>query len=296
MKSSFKIVFAMIIWGSLGLFVKNIEMPSMEIAFFRAIIATFILLSIGIIKKDLNIRNYSKMNLILLMASGIAMGFNWVLLFQAYKFTSISNATLSYYFAPVFVVMAAPIVLKEKLSIKKILSVLVALGGLVLIINNGAGETLGKGNDFIGIAYGLSAAVLYATVIFLNKRVVGLTGFERTIVQLAASVVVLIPFVIVRNNINFSGSNSLIFMIIVGVVHTALAYILYFSGIKDTEVNTAAMLSYIDPISALLLGALVLGEGITIWQICGGVMILGASFFVELKDLKLKRRKSVVES
>jgi RarD protein len=288
----------MFIWGSLGLFVKNIDMPSMEIAFFRAIIATCILLSIGIIKKNLKIGNYSKSNLILLVASGIAMGFNWVLLFQAYKFTTISNATLSYYFAPVFVVMAAPIVLKEKLSLKKIGSVLVALAGLVLIINHGGTESLGKGNDVIGIVYGLSAAILYATVIFLNKRVIGLTGFERTIVQLAASVLVLLPFVIVRNNISFSGPRSLIFMLILGVVHTALAYILYFSGIKDTAVNSAAMLSYIDPISALMLGALILGENITIWQIIGGIMILGASFFVQMEEGKIgeKSEELIVDS
>lgn len=281
MKSKMKIAIAMIIWGSLGIFVKNIDMPSMEIAFFRAIIASVVLIGVGLFNKELDIKKYSKKNLILLILSGFAMGINWVLLFQAYKFTTIANATLSYYFAPVFVVLAAPIILKEKLSARKVLAVLGALIGLFLILKAQTATNEVSLNKSLGIIYGLSAALLYTTVIFLNKSVKGLSGYDRTIVQLISSGMVLIPFVIVRQNIHFSSTNSLVFVLILGIIHTALAYLLYFGGIKDTPVHSAAVLSYIDPISALVLGALFLGETMSLIQGLGGALILISTFFAQ---------------
>lgn len=279
MKSKLQIALAMITWGSLGLFVKNIDMPSMEIAFFRAIIASLILFSVGLFNKELDIKKYSKQNLILLIGSGIAMGINWVLLFQAYKFTTIANATLSYYLAPIFVVLAAPFILKEKLSLKKILSALGALIGLFIILKIQPASDKISLNNSLGIIYGLAAALLYSTVIFLNKSVKGLSGYDRTIIQLIASGVVLVPFIIVRQSIHFSSTSSLVFALILGIVHTALAYLLYFGGIKDTPVHSAAILSYIDPISALIFGALFLGETMSLIQGMGGALILLSTFF-----------------
>lgn len=281
MNAKIKIALAMIIWGSLGIFVKNIDMPSMEIAFFRAIIASVTLIGVGLFNKELDMKKYSKKNLTLLILSGIAMGFNWVLLFQAYKFTTIANATLSYYFAPVFMVLAAPIILKEKLSKRKVSAILVALLGLFLILNAKPTSNEPSLNTSLGILYGLSAAVLYTTVVFLNKSVKGLSGYDRTIIQLISSAIVLIPFVIVRQSIHFSSTNSLVFVLILGIIHTAFAYSLYFGGIKDTPVHSAAILGYIDPISALLLGALFLGETMNFVQGAGGALILISTFFAQ---------------
>lgn len=288
MNSSFKVIIAMIIWGSLGLFVKNINLPSMETAFLRAVIASSIFIIYNLFTKKANFKQYSKKNLILLIVSGIAMGFNWVLLFQAYKFTTISNATLSYYFAPVFVVLLSPIVLREKLTPRKLLAVIGSMLGLFLILNNQSVVSTIEYNHVIGISYGLAAAALYATVILLNNYIEDLSGFERTIIQLSTSAIVLLPFVLSRRQLYIDSTKSLIFILILGIVHTAVAYFLYFSALRDINVQNAAVLSYLDPISALLFSTLFLHESMGIWQIAGGALILISTFIAESNKLKDK--------
>lgn len=282
MNSAFKIVIAMIIWGSLGIFVKNINLPSMEVAFLRAIIATGAFFIYNLFTKKASIKNYSKKNLILLLVSGMAIGFNWVLLFQAYKFTTISNATLSYYFAPVFVVLLSPIILKDKLTPNKLFAVIGAMIGLFLILNNQGNSVSNISYNHIkGISYGLAAAIFYACVMILNNYIKGLSGFERTIIQLSSSAVVLLPFVLYRGQLHVDSSVSLIFILILGTVYTAIPYLLYFSSLKDINVQNAAILSYIDPISALIFSSLFLHELMGPWQIAGGILILVSTFIAQ---------------
>jgi RarD protein len=281
MNSAFKIIIAMIIWGSLGLFVKNINLPSMETAFLRAVIASGIFIIYNLFSKKANFKQYSRKNLILLTLSGIAIGFNWVLLFQAYKFTTISNATLSYYFAPMFVVLLSPIVLKDKLTPRKLLAVIGAMIGLFLILNSQGTTSSISYNHIKGISYGLAAAALYASVMLFNNYIEDLSGFERTIIQLSASAIVLLPFVISRSQLHIDSSKSLIFILILGIVHTAVPYLLYFSALKDINVQSAAILSYLDPISALLFSAVFLHESMGIWQVGGGILILLSTFMAE---------------
>lgn len=105
------------------------------------------------------------------------MGVNWILLFEAYRYTSVSVATLSYYFAPVIVTLVCPILFHEKLTGKKFLCFVMSTLGLVLI--TGIGDTRGS-DDLKGILFGLGAAVFYATVILLNKSIHQVEGIHRT--------------------------------------------------------------------------------------------------------------------
>lgn len=281
MNSTFKVIISMIIWGSLGIFVKNINLPSLETAFLRAVIASAIFIIYNFFAKKASLKNYTKKNLVLLSISGIAMGFNWVLLFQAYNYTTVSTATLSYYFAPVFVVLSSPFVLNEKLTTRKILAIIGAMLGLFLILNN---QTTSSGlvyNHIKGVSFGLAAASLYASVMLFNKYIDGLTGFERTIIQLLASTVVLLPFVVSRGQLYIDSLNSLIFIAILGIIHTSIPYLLYFSALKNINVQTAAVLSYLDPISALIFSTIFLHESFGIWQICGGLLILLSTYIAE---------------
>lgn len=291
MNPSFKIIISMICFGSIGLFVKNINLPSMEIAFLRAIIASGIFITYNLIAKKTSLKNYSRKNILLLIISGVAIGFNWVLLFQAYKFTTIPNATLSYYFAPVFVIILSPFVLKEKLTPRKFMSVIGAMAGLFLILNSGGSNISNiTYNHTKGIIYGLSAAVLYAFVILINNYIKGLSGFDRTMIQLSSSTIVLLPFVLYRGQLSIEGSLSLAFILILGIVHTAIGYLLYFSGLKDINVQSAAVLSYIDPISALLFSSFFLRETMGALQLLGGALILLSTFIAE-NNKSLKRKK-----
>lgn len=288
-----KIILSMTIWGSIGLFVKNIDLPSIETVFFRAAIASIFLILYGLIIKNMakskSIRTkqepestnkyIDRKKVYLLIVSGVAMAFNWMLLFQSYKYTTISNSTLSYYFAPVFVILLSPFVLKEGFTKSKFFAVVGAMIGLFLILNNQGAVSNINYNHIKGIIFGLMAAVFYASVILLNKYIKGLSGYEMTVVQILTAAIALLPVIIYRNNLHISGLKSLIFILIVGIVHTGIPYLLYFSAMKDLKAQTIALVSYIDPISAVIFGFVFLGETMTILQIIGGLLILFSTFF-----------------
>lgn len=283
MQSILQIIVSMIIWGSIGVFVKYIDMPSLEIAFLRAAVAAAFLLIVGIFNRKKNKSQYGRKNLLLLIASGVAIGLNWVLLFQSYKYTTISNATLSYYSAPVFVILLSPIVLKEKFTPLKLLSVFGALTGLLLILSNQTNTSSGQYNHTLGMTLGVLAAILYAGIVLLNKYIKNFSGFDMTFIQITTAALVLLPFIITRRQVHIEGFSTLLLVLIVGIVHTGIAYLLYFSAIKNVKAQSAAMLSYIDPVSAILFGTLMLGESINIIQILGGLLILGFTFLGERK-------------
>ncbi|MGL5313950.1 MAG: DMT family transporter [Peptostreptococcaceae bacterium] len=296
MSGVIKIIIAMCIWGSLGVFVKNISLESFEVAFLRAVIATVIVGVVYFIKSkeekdkikysDEDVNKKSKKNIIILIVSGILIGFNWVLLFKSYNYTTISNATLGYYFAPVMVVFLSPIILKERFTLKVGLSVIAAMLGLFLILNSQTGTSIGEFNHIKGITIALCAAGLYASVMLLNKYIQGIGDYERTFIQLFSAAVVLLPFIIYRNCLRIIDVKSLVFILILGIVHTGIAYCLYFSAIKDIKAQTAALLSYIDPVSAIFFSVVFLGEPLSVMQVIGGAIILSSAYIAQKSPQK----------
>lgn len=278
-----KIILSMIIWGTIGLFVRNINLTSTEISFFRALIGSGFLIIISLIKKEKFDKEVLKANLLTLGASGILLGVNWILLFQAMKHTTIANATLSYYFAPVFIVIFSVVILKEKISFKNVICLLGAILGLFLILQSSGGKAIKNYNHIKGILYGLGGAVLYATVVMLNKKIKGLSGFQATLIQLSIAAIVLLPMVFGRESVNFKEIDikTWILILIIGVVHTGIAYLLYFPSIKDVKSGSIAILSYLDPIVAILTSFLFLGESMGMAQILGGMLILSTAYISE---------------
>ncbi len=275
------LITSMIIFGTLGPFVRNISVSSGELALYRAILAA-LLIAIFLIatKQKIPFANIKK-QVPLLLASGVAMGINWILLFQAYKYTTVSAATLSYYFAPVIVTIVCPIIFHEKLTRKQIICFIMSTLGLVLI--TGIGDING-GNDFIGILFGLGAAVFYATVVLLNKFIKNVEGIHRTFLQFISAIIILIPYVISTSGITLGNLNSIgwVNLLIVGLIHTGVTYCMYFSSLKELPGQKAAILSYIDPLVAVLISVTILGETITLWQMIGGVLILGFTLWNEI--------------
>ncbi|STO30925.1 aromatic amino acid exporter [Fusobacterium necrogenes] len=285
MNAKLRNITAMLIFGTIGLFVKNIELSSSEIALTRGFIGgvTLILATI-FFKKKISFEAI-KNNMYLLIFSGLAVGLNWIFLFQGYKYTSISNATLSYYFAPVFVTILAPFVLKEKLTLSKFLCVLMALVGMFCIVGV---DRINGGSDLIGIFYGLLAAGFYASVILMNKFLKGIDSIEITVVQLISATITLLPYVLYVEGLGILSvsSASIPYILILGIVHTGIAYLLYFSSLQGLKGQTIAVLSYIDPVFAIIISAVILKEQLGFLQIIGGVLILGSSFISEFLNRK----------
>lgn len=282
MREKLYFILSMIIFGAVGVFAKYIELASSEIALFMSLIGSLFLLMIFILAKRKISWLTIKKNAIALLIASIALSGNWIFLFQSYKETTIANAALTYYFAPVLVIMLSPVVLKEKLSLKKVICVGIAVFGLFLIMQNsrmGAAE-----HHLIGIFYGLVAAGFYAILTLVNKFIRNMNGLENTLIQLVLSSAVLLPYVLILDGFNLFriSSESALLMLILGILHGGVGFYLFFSGMKGLKGQSIAVLSYIDPLTSLFISALVIGEKMTLLQILGAALLLGSTLISEI--------------
>ena len=281
-KHRLALIGAMTIFGTIGIFRRYIPLPSGAVAFIRSAMGALLLLIFLLSKrKKLNILAIRR-NLVPLLLSGACLGFNWVLLFEAYKYTSVAVATLSYYMAPILLILAAPLLLGERLTAKKGICAGVALLGMVLV--SGVLEAgVKNAAELRGIFMGLLAAVLYAAIILLNKKMQGIDAIDKTVVQFAVSALVLLPYVLLAEDVSLAVLTPLsaLLLLVVCVLHTGLAYLMYFGAVGKLKAGTVALFSYIDPVLAVLLSALLLKEPMTILCGIGAVLVLGAAYVSE---------------
>ena len=194
------LITAMAVFGTIGLLVRHIPVTSGELALYRAMLAAMMLGTFFLVTgQKLHLKGLGK-ELVLLLISGGAMGFNWILLFEAYKYTTVSVATLSYYFAPVIVTLLCPVLFREKMGAKQWICFVMSTLGIVLI--TGIGDLSGGSSHLKGIFFGLGAACFYATVILLNKVIKGVAGIERTFLQFVAAIAVLLPYVLATSGLH----------------------------------------------------------------------------------------------
>lgn len=282
-----KLILAMTIFGTIGIFVKYIPLPSSVIACARGFIGVAFLLLMSFIKKSKISFKDIKNNLLLLVISGAFIGINWILLFEAYRYTTVATATLCYYMAPIFVTIASPFILKEKLTIKKVLCVFTALIGMVFV--SGILGTDSLQINVPGILCGIGAAFFYACVILLNKHIKDISSYDMTMTQLFVASGVILPYNLITADVSTSdlGVMAIVCLLIVGIVHTGFSYMIYFSSISSLKAQTVAIFSYIDPVIAIILSALILKEKMGLFGFIGAVLILGSTLISEL-NLKKK--------
>lgn len=283
-KKSSRLMFvsAMAIFGTMAPFVRRIGVSSAELSLYRALLAACLigvfLLATG---RKLPVKTLKK-ELLLLMCSGGCMAVNWILLFEAYKYTTVAIATLSYYFAPVLVTAASAFLFREKLTKKNILCFAMSTAGIAII--TGSSGLGGGSNNSLGILFGLGAAVLYAGCILLNKAIKGVGGIERTFLQFLAAIAVMIPYVALTGGVTVEklDMTGWVCLLVIGLVHTGITYCLYFTAVEHIPGQAVAILSYIDPLVAVIIGVLILSEPLTGAQLIGGAMILGFTLWNEL--------------
>ena len=274
---------SMVIFGTIGIVRRYIPLSSSIIAFSRGMIGAIVLLVfILLTRRRISWKNI-RLNLVFILASGISLGFNWILLFEAYQYTTVATATLCYYMAPMIVILVSPVLLKEKLTSKKLACVAVALVGMVLV--SGILETgLNGTNELKGILLGLGAASFYANIVILNQKIHDISAYDKTIMQLATAAFVMIPYIFLTEDIStIQFTPQIVFMLlIIGVIHTGIAYAMYFGSMDGVKAQTVALLGYIDPIVAIILSALFLHETIGVDTIVGAILVLGATIISEL--------------
>ncbi len=278
-----KVITAMGIYGTIGIFVRYIPFASAVTSMLRGVIAVPFLLIVLLFKRSAISWSSIKANLLPLCVSGVMLGVNWAFLFEAYRYTTVATATLCYYFAPIFIVIASPFFFGEKMTVRKTVCVITALIGMVFV--SGVAENgLPAFSEIKGVLLGVGAAVLYAAIIITNKKMHDISPYDRTIVQLAISSIALLPY-----NLLTGGFETIVFtplilgiLLFIGIVHTGIAYLFYFGSVEHLKSQTLAILSYIDPVVAILLSALLLKESLGIYGIIGAALILGSACISEL--------------
>ncbi len=278
----YRLIISMCIFGTIGILRKFLPLSSTLIALCRAAIGSVFLICVVLLRREKLVWCEIKKNLLWLSLSGAAIGFNWIFLFEAYNYTTVTTATLCYYMAPTIAVVASHFLFKEYLTVKKGICVLVAFLGMVLV-SGAAGGEIPTVSELKGVLFGLAAAVLYGSVILLNKKIAVGSPYVKTLFQLAVAGLVLLPYTALTENLSsvtFSPSVILL-LAVAGIVHTGFAYTLYFGSIPHLKTQTVALLSYIDPILAIVLSAVILHEPMGVKEIIGSVLILGAAYISE---------------
>lgn len=276
-----QLVLSMFIFGTIGVFRRWIPFPSSVVALARSAIGLLFLLFLRIFRHEPIDHAAVRKNLMKLLILGAMLGFNWIFLFEAYNHTSVAAATMCYYMAPVFIILLSPVVFGEKITLRKGLCALAAVFGMVLV-----SDVFSSGlHGARGLVYGLIAASLYAAIVIVNRTLRDISAEDRTILQFAAAALVMLPYVLLTEDLHalsFTPRIALL-LLVVGVVHTGLAYVLYFGSIADVSAQTAALLSYIDPVVAVLLSLTLLHESMSPAAIFGAALVIGAMALSELK-------------
>ena len=277
------LIFSVSVFGTIGIFVRWIGLPSSVTALVRGAVGAAFLLLLARFRHAPIDRAALRRRWQLLLLSAAMMSFNWITLFEAYRYTTVATATLCYYMAPIFVTLISPVLLKERLTARKLLCEFLALAGMVFV--SGVPQSgLPGPSEAKGILLALCSAALYAGVILINKYLAGVPAYDRTLLQLACAAAVMIPYILLTEDLSAMSVTPLgaVLLLIVAVFHTGWCYALYFGSMTVLSAQTVALFSYIDPIVAILLSALLLREPLGWSGILGAALVLGSTLVSEL--------------
>ena len=280
--SYIRFIASLLIVGTIGVFRRYIPISSPLLAFFRGLIGSVSLLVFVLLTGRFSRQKTGARKLAAMVLNGALIGINWILLFEAFNNTTIAKATLAYYMQPTIVLLLSPLVFREKLTGRKLICAAVSLAGMVLV--SGVIGARGAGvHDARGILLGLGAACFYSMVIIMSKKITGVDPWSRTIIQLFSAAVVLVPYLLINHDFSAAaftpGTAALV--LVVGIIHTGIAYALYFSGMDGLKAQTVSALSYTDPVTAMIVSALVLREQLSVPGIIGAVLIIGSAVISE---------------
>ena len=272
-------ILSMLIFGTNGILVHHISLASSQIILMRTLIGGLLLTLIVLLRGGFD-RAGIRADLLPLLLGGSVLGLNWVALFEAYRQLNVSLATLIYYVGPILVLLFSPVLFREKLNSRKITSVVLVAVGLVCI----SGSIALRGMSMRGLLTAVVSALFYAAVIIFNKRITNTGGLQTAALELDIAFVIVLIYMMLTVGPPHPAVSDIPWIAVIGLVNTGLAYLLYFSGLQKLPAQSAALISYVDPVSALVFSALFLHETMTPVQILGAVLIIGGAVFEELKS------------
>ena len=278
-KERLKFILAVVLYGTIGMFLRFTALPSEAVAFYRGLIGALFILLYRTVRGEKPDLPAIRRNLRLLLLSGILLGLNWIFLFAAYIKTTVAVASLCNYMAPVLVIVFAPLVLHEKIDSRKLPLVAAALLGIILV----SGVIGGGLGDPAGVLFGLLGAVCFAGIVFCNRQFQDIPALDRALVQLAVSAATVLPYVLIKNGVlPFPQGRPLLIILMLGFLQTGVAYCLYFSGMANLPVQSVAILGSLEPVVSVLCSVFFLHEPLSVWGWLGAVLILAAAAVSEL--------------
>ena len=283
-RSVLMLVSSMLIFGTIGVFRRYLPVSSGFLAFSRGILGGLCILLFAKLKNKEAAGKMPRRVLLGLIVSGALIGINWMLLFEAYNHTTVAIATLCYYMQPTIVMLLSPLIFRERLTARKSACAAAAILGMILV-SGVIGDSGAQGGDIRGVLLGLGAAVFYSAVVIMNNKIRGINAYRKTTVQMLSAGAVMIPYLLLTDGFRTDGFTpaAVALLLVVGIVHTGIAYVLYFGSMDGLRVQSVAILSYIDPVSALLFSAFLLGERLSVLNIAGAVMIIGSAIVSEVR-------------
>ncbi len=274
-------ILSLLIFGTNGFYVSHISIASSQIVLMRTLIGGLLLTCLVLLRGGFD-KNSVREEKIPILLGGAALGLNWVTLFEAYRLLNVSLATLIYYVGPILVLLFSPILFLEKLTGRKSVSVLIVAIGLICI----SGSIVVAGMNLQGLLAAILSALLYSALIVFNKQIVRTSGMQTAAIELDVAFIVVLVYTLCTAGVPHITGSDLPYIAVIGFINTGFSYLLYFSGLQKLSGQSVALISYLDPVSALLFSALLLNEVMTPVQIIGAVLIIGGAMFGEIKKRK----------
>lgn len=280
---------AALVWGTIPLVLHAADGASVIKVFYRVLFAGVVLLIwMAVTGSWSQLRDLPRRKVLQLIGQGVILTVNWVLFLTALDLTNVATAELLGYMGPVFVAGLAPFVTGEPFDRRIVVPMLLALGGIVVILAP-QGLALANGRQLLGAVLAFASALTYAALLLRSKRILdGVTGPALMIVEYGVATVLLLPFVVwlYARGLGPTTVASYGALAILGVVQTALAGLLFLSGLRRVRTDHAAILTYAEPASAVMFAAAFLGEPLTAATLAGGAMVVAGGAMVARLDSK----------
>lgn len=288
MKNYLMFVAAMLIFGSNGVFASMLEMSGAQLVLMRTLIGGAVLLIIILISRSRTPKEVLLREKWRLLFAGVCLGANWALLFEAYNLMNVSLATLTYYTAPVLVLVLAPLVLKERQNSLAYLGMVIVIAGMLLVVGTDFGQ---GGVTVTGLVVGLGSAVFYAMLMLVNKQITGVSGLNLTFIEIVIAAVILLPYVFATSGgvplpTDARGIFALLFLC---TLNTGFACWLYFSSMNRLPAKAVALMGYFDPVSALIFSAVFLDERLSTVQFIGAVLVLAGALVGQFRPRRFTK-------
>ena len=279
-KSILQLHIAVMLFSIAGVVGQFVEVPSVMVAMGRVVCSSVLLLVIAKIKKD-SLKLDSKKDYIGIVATGVVLAIHWTTFFQSIQVSSVAIGTITFSTFPLFLTFMEPIVYRERLRIKGVVSALILLVGVGITIPEFSMEN----QVTVGIIWGMISSLTYAVITLANRYFSG--KYEGRIVSFyeqGSAAVVLLPTIFFVPTA--WRTQDIVGVVIVGCVCTAFAYSLYVSAQKKVKAQTAGIISGMETVYGIVYALLFLREIPTGREILGGIVILGVALYTSLQDNK----------